>query len=268
MHDRFIPAPAGNRRQMCRHFPAERRFIPAPAGNRLTPGLRRARRSRKATVHPRACGEQTRNGFGCPGPSCSGSSPRLRGTALNWPLPALEHGGSSPRLRGTDSLESSFGIMDRFIPAPAGNSARNHGSSPRLAAPGTCVPVHPRACGEQQPPGIGSPRLPCPYPVHPRACGEQPKAQSRMIRWPVHPRACGEQCRGRFIPAPAGNSCNEQSNGCDHPIPAGSSPRLRGTESAPDLEFRAFRGTSGDGSSPRLRGTAFASRISVHPRVG
>ena len=50
--------------------------------------------------------------------------------------------GSSPRLRGTALNRRPAGVGTRFIPAPAGNSyiltAGSDGDS-----------VHPRACGEQ-----------------------------------------------------------------------------------------------------------------------
>ena len=70
------------------------RFIPAPAGN-----MRLAKRViSRPTVHPRACGEHCQR---IPRPlSCSGSSPRLRGTLRR----------ARQRTRRC-----------RFIPAPAGN---------------------------------------------------------------------------------------------------------------------------------------------------
>ena len=152
---RFIPAPAGNRpaifrgrfleavhpracgeqRPWCEVFPGVvgssprlrgtgcrlsafanfGRFIPAPAGN-SRPGRRSQAR---ATVHPRACGEQL------------------------YFIPSSRIAtGSSPRLRGTGGMGEFLSSLTRFIPAPAGNSPRSSG---RLQRP----PVHPRACGEQ-----------------------------------------------------------------------------------------------------------------------
>ena len=156
-------------------IPKPRRFIPAPAGNTMC----RACLANAATVHPRACGEHgdvvyaDLHGIG--------SSPRLRGTPGNgWsqvtlprfiPAPAGntqsiacpngnppvhpracgEHvsnkasaapaTGSSPRLRGTPFMAPSLTAHWRFIPAPAGNTAR-------LASLAAGKPVHPRACGE------------------------------------------------------------------------------------------------------------------------
>ena len=81
-----------------------RRFIPARAGN-----ARRDRRGRKrATVHPRACGERT---------------PRI------WR--ATRQSGSSPRVRGTRRWRARSGAPRRFIPARAGNAAAPRAPAPR-----------------------------------------------------------------------------------------------------------------------------------------
>ena len=92
-----------------------RRFIPARAGNSAAP----ASPSFLSTVHPRACGEQSRSTF-------SGKSPY----------------GSSPRVRGTDTIPLISRSAHRFIPARAGNSDIGQEYLGRAA-------VHPRACGEQ-----------------------------------------------------------------------------------------------------------------------
>ena len=97
------------------------RFIPAPAGNSSVCYWSK----RKATVHPRACGEQ---------PLCSWSGNLST--------------GSSPRLRGTAPQPFNVGPVTRFIPAPAGNS-------PQIFLPRETMPVHPRACGEQTTIGRG-----------------------------------------------------------------------------------------------------------------
>ena len=70
------------------------RFIPARAGNR--PCRRRARI--RATVHPRACGEQ-----------------------ITSVTTAADSGGSSPRVRGTGFHPIDVKRDGRFIPARAGN---------------------------------------------------------------------------------------------------------------------------------------------------
>ena len=92
----------------------QHRFIPAPAGNTT------ARRTwrRWSTVHPRACGEHGAGPFGF--------------------APFL---GSSPRLRGTPFRHGCRAEVDRFIPAPAGNTICSVSTTSRRS-------VHPRACGE------------------------------------------------------------------------------------------------------------------------
>ena len=156
------------------------RFIPAHAGN----SRRGGNQSSALSVHPRACGEQCLGHWLTSPPS--GSSPRMRGTALT---------------------AAAIGVYLRFIPAHAGNSCR--GTQARAA-----IPVHPRACGEQRPGksvhganGGSSPRM--------RGTGDDAKAFFVFHRFipahagnskalarashsaAVHPRACGEQpfCR-------------------------------------------------------------------------
>ncbi len=91
----------------------------------------------------------------------------------------------------------------RFIPAPAGNA-------PRQRARSAHRPVHPRACGEQEP----SLQRGALTPVHPRACGEHRRIRRRRVqqvgssprlRGTHRPCQTSCQCR-RFIPAPAGNT--------------------------------------------------------------
>ncbi len=90
------------------------RFIPAPAGNTPAEG----RRIIRPPVHPRACGEHTKE--------------RYDGNLLC---------GSSPRLRGTPEGDARADQVGRFIPAPAGNTREErYGISLKA--------VHPRACGE------------------------------------------------------------------------------------------------------------------------
>ena len=90
------------------------RFIPAGAGNSALVERNRTARS----VHPRRCGELS-------------LIFRYRGTRV----------GSSPQVRGTRRLNRGTQVVQRFIPAGAGNS---HPSPSRL----TSQPVHPRRCGE------------------------------------------------------------------------------------------------------------------------
>ncbi len=92
-----------------------RRFIPAHAGNAKP----RSSKSRRRAVHPRARGER-------------------------MPQPALmpQPAGSSPRTRGTLVARHAVIVMNRFIPAHAGNAAL----AGYCSAPAT---VHPRARGER-----------------------------------------------------------------------------------------------------------------------
>ena len=124
-----------------------------------------------------------------------GSSPRMRGTRSSDPTAVWSRRGSSPRMRGTPSVvvRDSY-VVDRFIPAHAGNTHRypqptlqnrfipahagntggsfirpkRRGSSPRMRGTrsdcwrGTPRAVHPRACGGTSTPSLGrgsSPRM-------------------------------------------------------------------------------------------------------------
>ena len=152
------------------------RIIPAFAGNSST-----MRRNRTAsTDHPRVCGEQVNDHFGIG--LVGGSSPRLRGTALqvslrheliriipafagnriasgswgsnnadhprvcgeqlSFRLSSISADGSSPRLRGTARLRLPRKLRPRIIPAFAGNSVSRTVSKGPFAD-------HPRVCGEQ-----------------------------------------------------------------------------------------------------------------------
>ena len=192
--------------------------------------------------------------------------------------------GSSPRLRGTRRPVRHRARADRFIPAPAGNTAfvsRSVGFTP----------VHPRACGEHLndhafavvPLGSsqrlrGTPKnathaekrvrfIPAPAgnticsrpswlsgTVHPRACGEHVRA----VLYPLDFFGSSPRLRGtrrsvgwwrawcRFIPAPAGNTvwCPPES------IAVAVHPRACGEHVQTDMEAAGYAG-----SSPRLRGT-------------
>ena len=192
------------------------RFIPACAGNsRNRPGFETAE-----AVHPRVCGEQC---------ICQSSS--------------RNSSGSSPRVRGTALERLSGKINDRFIPACAGNSFAC-GPQPHRTS------VHPRVCGEQRTAGIPRSQRPGSSPrvrgtawagqsgrysdrfipacagnrdivvgvisfaaVHPRVCGEQAILPQMLVKFPgSSPRVRGTGMRRndhrglrRFIPACAGN---------------------------------------------------------------
>ena len=138
--------------------------------------------------------------------------------------------GSSPRLRGTVPRPQLVLDIDRFIPAPAGNSATPSTDSRYRS-------VHPRACGEQChalqlvldigrfiPAPAGNSATPSTgsryRSVHPRACGEQCHAlnwfsisvgSSPRLRGTVSDSSIDAKSNMRFIPAPAGNSLTVMS---------------------------------------------------------
>ena len=193
------------------------RFIPAHAGN----SCKTCPSSDIAAVHPRACGEQSKiwsswtistgssprmRGTALDGedaaksgrfiPAHAGNSPRLTATVKNWPVHPRACGeqcstswsscrsfGSSPRMRGTGQFKFHFFPWFRFIPAHAGNRSKIWSSS-------TISTVHPRACGEQ---GVGSTRST-------RKSGSSPRMRGTGAAHGLR------RTRVRFIPAHAGNS--------------------------------------------------------------
>ena len=215
MGSRFIPAWAGNtldryiasptndgssprgRGTPCivdaRHL--ERRFIPAWAGNTLvTPPCRT-----KTSVHPRVGGEHRPSG----GNTCLSC-------------------GSSPRGRGTHPLLVHVHLLERFIPAWAGNTP--------VLLPLSCTPtVHPRVGGEHTPWSSGVSR-----PV-----GSSPRG--RGTRFGGGARAGSS----RFIPAWAGNTCGSRRKSS----PSTVHPRVGGEHILARGRLGPFRG-----SSPRGRG--------------
>ena len=192
--------------------------------------------------------------------------------------------GSSPRLRGTFELDAVLQVLERFIPAPAGNMLDLFGCVEAFT-------VHPRACGEHC---TCSPRTDLFYGSSPRLRGtyraiDVREQRERFIPAPagnilpiqrtqtkttVHPRACGEhepsglsvghgsgsspRLRGtcrltdcaahryRFIPAPAGNIVCTSGSAKSVPV----HPRACGEHTAVNIINRLP-----SGSSPRLRGT-------------
>ena len=254
-----------------------RRFIPACAGN--GPSIRPAVLA--GSVHPRVCGEREK-ALGLK-TSVTGSSPRVRGTAggqvpgaragrfipacagngtedspgsmilavhprvcgerSRSARPAARTTGSSPRVRGTGFPGIDSSMINRFIPACAGNGS--------VCTVGTAVrAVHPRVCGER----AQSVTLVI------SIAGSSPRVRGTGS---VRRRCC---CTGRFIPACAGNGlrgahpggpaavhprvCGERiCHSWIHLRGRGSSPRVRGTG------IFTMRRLTGTGSSPRVRGT-------------
>ena len=255
LHNRFIPACAGNSRPPLRPPLSGRRFIPACAGNSGAPRRRRRRRS----VHPRVCGELScswrcglrRRRFI---PACAGNSFRR--------IPARYASAVHPRVCGELPAHRRGGAQRRrFIPACAGNSPEratsataDAGSSPRVRGtrraarrPQAAPPVHPRVCGELLG-HVGERRL-----LHrfiPACAGNSGVDRRNVPVPPVHPRVCGELYEGEVEDIAA----------------FGSSPRVRGTRPSPARPpttsrfIPACAGNSGQRGAP-------ARRSAVHPRV-
>ena len=133
-----------------------RRFIPACAGN----AGRIEDRTAAPPVHPRVCGE------------------RLLKNKVHKIFP-----GSSPRVRGTLDVDADARGNLRFIPACAGNAARNA----RLSS---MAPVHPRVCGERSSIAF---------------CARSHAGSSPRVRGTRCGR-CASPAHPRFIPACAGNA--------------------------------------------------------------
>ncbi len=215
------------------------RFIPAHAGNTFAA----AETAMDFSVHPRACGEHEVHCLLAA--LRRGSSPRMRGTLMRTSLPSAylrfipahagntiavangiggypvhpracgEHScpvsttiskpGSSPRMRGTRRVLGHAVVLQRFIPAHAGNTCR------RVRWPTTRA-VHPRACGEHASAvatsgrwrsthgssprmrGTPTPRIDQPSRIRfiPAHAGNTEAAAADALAEAVHPRACGE----------------------------------------------------------------------------
>ena len=145
-----------------------RRFIPAYAGNSALACSRRARRS----VHP-----------------------RLRGELILVLRPALIHIGSSPLTRGTRLVIALMVLINRFIPAYAGNSVSILRANLKFS-------VHPRLrgeLGEQKNPGDSTDGS------SPLTRGTRTEKSRRLYGF-------------RFIPAYAGNSLKDGINPSIHTL--------------------------------------------------
>ena len=257
VHDRFIPAGAGNTRQhgpdgipACGSSPLARgtrrhtragafrhRFIPAGAGNT---GLCR-RHAPRRPVHPRWRGEHplvsmlightSRFIPAGAGNTCWHRStrsarsvhPRWRGEHRNPRQQQRNSGGSSPLARGTRPELAHVVTISRFIPAGAGNTAS---TSPSPSS----SPVHPRWRGEHY-------AMPC--------LVSGPSGSSPLARGTLDPGAV-EDRELRFIPAGAGNT-KWAGHGFTFPT---VHPRWRGEHSSSEAGARV-----GSGSSPLARGT-------------
>ena len=163
-------------RVQCQRSHARVRFIPAWAGN-----TRRTRRRRlHRAVHPRVGGEHTRG---------------LNGTRLQV--------GSSPRGRGTRLPFLICIVIDRFIPAWAGNTFGN-------VVAAVFATVHPRVGGEHRP---SNEMAAMSRGSSPRGRGNTVVRLFDAVQDPVHPRVGGEHQRQIMASI----------------VTVGSSPRGRGT---------------------------------------
>jgi len=184
------------------------RFIPACAGNASGQSGSQAARS----VHPRVCGERC--------------AIRIQSQAFS---------GSSPRVRGTRIPVVYARVIQRFIPACAGNAMP-------VIDRRDCRTVHPRVCGERRNSrpitrlvngssprvrgtrmaglaGIGIMRF------IPACAGNALDFRGPIMRNPVHPRVCGER----------------KILYCVESVCTGSSPRVRGTLCAARIAFTLDR---------------------------
>ena len=191
--------------------------------------------------------------------------------------------GLSPRLRGNRLFHIEKGLLNRSIPAPAGEPGESGAEKLDTA-------VYPRACGGTrfpepipwQSPGL-SPRLrgnpfelrtgTTPPRSIPAPAGEPSTRTRPPYPMPVYPRACGGTChhphgrdhdqglsprlRGNLLP-PYPQPTETRSI----PAPAGEPPRPGGSTWYSTVYPRACGGTStpteqacpASGLSPRLRG--------------
>jgi len=168
--------------------------------------------------------------------------------------------GSSPRTRGTDQQKATQQLHRRFIPAHAGNRVA-------CISPPICLPVHPRARGEQ---------------AVARKAALTSAGSSPHVRGTVLGQAARRDDR-RFIPARAGNSdpgnkidatwavhprtCGEQKvlyRLCDRF--AGSSPHVRGTACLISLHFLSSRFIPARAGN-RMQGSGTINGHAVHPRT-
>ena len=270
------------------------RFIPACAGN----ASRISATCSATPVHPRMCGERIRwyqpksgkhgsspHARGTPYillydsgndrfiPACAGNAsagprtsparavhPRMRGERSRKTGERAPVGGSSPHARGTRQADHLNRIVQRFIPAYAGNATTLH-------RPHFWNSVHPRIRGERDPTyttdGLKRGSSPHTRGTHWRYLGRwlgrrfipAYAGNARAPRWPtwpntVHPRIRGERPISR----------------ANHRRIAGSSPHARGTLFFIHFRLFAFR------FIPACAGNAktvaeFMRWIAVHPRM-
>ncbi len=168
--------------------------------------------------------------------------------------------GSSPHERGTGPRRLAQLVLDRFIPARAGNSVR-------WARPCRPEPVHPRTSGEQCFAASAAIAVAgsSPHERGTAACARRWGAQARFIparagnrrptaccsgMRPVHPRTSGEQCPAHVQPP------------CDN----GSSPHERGTAGLHPRTATGLRFIPARAGNRRLSAPSVTTEP-VHPRT-
>ena len=213
------------------------RIIPARAGNAA--GFHVT--AQPSADHPRAGGERPacRLKLG----SCTGSSPRGRGTHVHTPegefrfriIPARA-GNAANEIPGSVRQPDHPRAGGERAPAPRrpppcrGSSPRGRGTLSHAPIVGVVPRIIPRAGGER---GCGN-------PVDGGAAGSSPRGRG------TQPRRLRPRRRRRIIPARAGNALGRAPTNCwmpDHPRAGGE--REPENITAADI----------DGSSPRGRGT-------------
>ena len=190
---------------------------------------------------PRARGTR---GRATPTSAPSPVHPRLRGEHSLQARTISPSSGSSPPARGTRFDCHVNDLIERFIPACAGNTAAYRPDGYRPA-------VHPRLRGEH---ASRSSMAGGSSGSSPRARGTLVDDHQTVLASSVHPRLRGEHriisgavCEiGRFIPACAGNTSAISRS----PTPRSVHPRLRG-----EHELILVNSYKDHGSSPPARGT-------------
>ena len=148
--------------------------------------------------------------------------PRACGANQGAPADPWSQDGSSPRVRGKLLQFAGGHVAKRIIPARAGQTGVMTISS-------MTSPDHPRACGANPMPRLGTAGQ----------SGSSPRVRGKPLYEDV---GAGQR---RIIPARAGQTCSGSGSrraGTDHPRACGANPMPR-------------LGTAGQsGSSPRVRG--------------
>ena len=252
------PHTRGTRRPRVRSHKT-RRFIPACAGNAAGADPRTG----PASVHPRMRGERVRwaaapssisgsspHVRGMPAcrfnsidpdrfiPACAGNASRISATCSATPVhPRMRGersrktgerapvGGSSPHARGTRQADHLNRIVQRFIPAYAGNATTLH-------RPHFWNSVHPRIRGERDPT----------YTTDGLKRGSSPHTRGTRAR------PGGLHGQIRFIPAYAGNAQSPGRTIEGLPV----HPRIRR-----ERIVASARNLKPNGSSPHTRGTPY-----------